>query len=88
MAPPSSLKDLSTLYKEFFENINFFWRDKLYNLLRENTEMTKACLEDRLQIGYRLARHFVISSSLTMLSMVQAIPASLGSWCLLCLSLL
>jgi len=34
MAPPPTLEHLSILNKEFYENLNFFGRDKLYNLLR------------------------------------------------------
>ena len=35
MAPPLTLNHLSILNKEFYENLNFFGRDKLYNLIRE-----------------------------------------------------
>ena len=35
MAPPLTLKQLEILNKEFYENLNFFGRDKLYNLLRD-----------------------------------------------------
>ena len=35
MAPPLTLKHLSILNKEFYENLNFFGRDKLYNLIRD-----------------------------------------------------
>ena len=35
MAPPLTLKQLEILIKEFYENLNFFGRDKLYNLLRD-----------------------------------------------------
>ena len=35
MAPPLTLNHLSTLNKEFYKNLNFFGRDKLYNLLRD-----------------------------------------------------
>ena len=35
MAPPLTLTHLSILNKEFYENLIFFGRDKLYNLIRE-----------------------------------------------------
>ena len=35
MAPPPTLEHLSILNKEFYENLNFFGRDKLFNLLRD-----------------------------------------------------
>ena len=35
MAPPLSSEHLSILNKEFYENLNFFGRDKLFNLLRD-----------------------------------------------------
>ena len=35
MAPPLTLKHLSILNKEFYENLNLFGRDKLYNLIRD-----------------------------------------------------
>ena len=35
MAPPPTLQHLSILNKEFYENLNFFGRDKLFNLLRD-----------------------------------------------------
>ena len=35
MAPPLTLKQLEILNKEFYENLNFFGRDKLFNLLRD-----------------------------------------------------
>ena len=35
MAPPPTLNHLSILNKEFYKNLNFFGRDKLYNLLRD-----------------------------------------------------
>jgi len=35
MTPPRTLKHLSILNKEIYENLNFFGRDKLYNLLRD-----------------------------------------------------
>ena len=35
MAPPLSSEQLSILNKEFYENLNFFGRDKLFNLLRD-----------------------------------------------------
>jgi len=34
MAPPPTLEHLSILNKEFYDNYNFFGRDKLFNLLR------------------------------------------------------
>ena len=34
MAPPSTLKQLEILNTEFHENLNFFGRDELFNLLR------------------------------------------------------
>ena len=35
MALPLSSEQLSILNKEFYENLNFFGRDKLFNLLRD-----------------------------------------------------
>ena len=35
MAPPLSSEHLSILNKEFYTNLNFFGRDKLYNLIRD-----------------------------------------------------
>ena len=35
MAPPPTLEHLSILNKEFYTNLNFFGRDKLFNLLRD-----------------------------------------------------
>ena len=35
MAPPPTLEHLSILNKEFYDNYNFFGRDKLFNILRE-----------------------------------------------------
>ena len=35
MAPPLTLNHLSILNKEFYKNLNFFGRDKLYNLIRD-----------------------------------------------------
>ena len=35
MTPPRTLKHLSILNKEIYENLNFFGRDKLYILLRD-----------------------------------------------------
>ena len=35
MAPPLSSEHLSILNKEFYTNLNFFGRDKLFNLLRD-----------------------------------------------------
>ena len=35
MAPPLTLKQLEILNKEFYTNLNFFGRDKLFNLLRD-----------------------------------------------------
>jgi hypothetical protein len=32
MAPPKTKKHLQQLNKEFYENLNFFGKDKLYNL--------------------------------------------------------
>ena len=34
MAPPLTKKHLRILNKEFYENLNFFGRDKLFNILR------------------------------------------------------
>ena len=35
MAPPLTQKQLEILNKEIYENLNFFGRDKLFNLLRD-----------------------------------------------------
>jgi transposase InsO family protein len=35
MAPPLTLNHVSILNKEFYKNLNFFGRDKLYNLIRD-----------------------------------------------------
>jgi hypothetical protein len=35
MAPPLTLNHLSILSKEFYKNLIFFGRDKLYNLIRD-----------------------------------------------------
>ena len=35
MAPPLTLEQLSILNKEFYTNLKFFGRDKLYNLIRD-----------------------------------------------------
>ena len=35
MAPPLTLNHLSILNKEFYQNLNLFGRDKLFNLIRE-----------------------------------------------------
>ena len=35
MAPPPTLEHISILNKEFYDNLNFFWRDKLFNMLRD-----------------------------------------------------
>jgi len=34
MSPPLTINHLKILNKEFYENLNFFGRDKLFNLLR------------------------------------------------------
>ena len=34
MSPPLSKEQLEILNKEFYENLNFFGRDKLFNILR------------------------------------------------------
>ena len=34
MAPPLSKEQLEILNKEFYENLNFFGRDRLFNMLR------------------------------------------------------
>jgi hypothetical protein len=35
MAPPITSKQLEILNTEFYTNLNFFGRDKLYNILRQ-----------------------------------------------------
>ena len=35
MAPPPTLEHLSILNKEFYDNLNFFGRDKLFIMLRD-----------------------------------------------------
>jgi len=35
MAPPLTIKQLEILNTEFYKNLNFFGRDKLFNLLRD-----------------------------------------------------
>ena len=35
MAPPLSKEQLEILNKEFYENLNYFGRDKLFNILRK-----------------------------------------------------
>ena len=34
MSPPLTINHLKILNKEFYENLNFFGRDKLFNILR------------------------------------------------------
>ena len=34
MSPPLTKEQLEILNKEFYENLNFFGRDKLFNILR------------------------------------------------------
>jgi len=36
MSPPLTINQLQILNKEFYDNLNFFGRDKLFNLLRNN----------------------------------------------------
>ena len=38
MAPPLTIKQLEILNTEFYKNLNFFGRDKLYNLIRDKYE--------------------------------------------------
>ena len=38
MAPPITSKHLELLNTEFYTNMNFFGRDKLYNLLKDKYE--------------------------------------------------
>ena len=52
MAPPISLEHLSLLNKEFYDNFNFFGRDKLFNLLRSkygDKAMSSRQIADRLK---------------------------------------
>ena len=52
MAPPLTIKQLEILNTEFYKNLNFFGRDKLYNLIRdkyEDEEISRRQISDWLK---------------------------------------